>query len=94
MSPPKQVSFIEKVYSSRLGIEGMQIVVYSDRARTYEQEIIDEQYNFTDIANQMMSEVNGTLIKQKYAVAEGEQFGRKLHEERVNWMKNNTLKEQ
>ena len=87
MSPSKQVNFIEKVYSSRLKLEGMQIVVYSDRARSYEQEIIDEQYNFVDLGNMLINEIDGKFIKEKYDIEEGEQFGKKLHEERVNWMK-------
>ncbi len=87
MSPPKQVNFIEKVYNSRLKLEGMQIVVYSDRARNYEQDVVDEQYNFTNIGNKLMNEVTGALIKERYNIEEGEELGRKLHEERVNWMK-------
>ena len=87
MSPAKQVSFAEKVYNSRLGIEGMQIVVYSDRARVEDETIIDEELNFTDICNQMMKEVNGDLIRKKYNIREGEEFGKKLHEERINWIK-------
>ena len=33
LSIPKQVSFIERVDKSRLGLEGLQLVVYADRAR-------------------------------------------------------------
>ena len=33
MSIPKQVSFIERVVKSKLGLKGLQYVVYSDRAR-------------------------------------------------------------
>lgn len=91
MSPQKQVRFVEKVYNSRLGLEGMQIVVYSDRARSYGQEIISEEYNFTDLGNKLMGEVTGNLIKEKYDICEGEQFGKKLHEERINWIKNNSM---
>ena len=87
MSPPKQVNFIEKVYNSRLKLEGMQIVVYSDRARSDGQDVVDEQYNFTDIGNKLMTEITGVMIKGKYNIEEGEQLGRKLHEERVEWMK-------
>lgn len=87
MSPAKQVNFIEKVYNSRLKLEGLQIVVYSDRARNYEQDIIDEQYNFIDIGNKIMTEITGAKIKEKYNIEEGKQIGRKIHEERVDWMK-------
>lgn len=91
MSPQKQVGFIEKSYNSRLGLEGMQIVVYSDRARFDDQDIIDEQYNFTDIGNRMMQEINGDFIKEKYKILEGETLGKKLHEERIEWIKNISL---
>ena len=37
MSIPKQVSFIERISKSRLGLEGLQIVVYADRARNRRQ---------------------------------------------------------
>jgi len=87
MSPAKQVNFIEKVYNSSLKLEGMQAVVYSDRARSSEHDIIDEQYNFTDIGNRLMKEINGATVKEKYNIEEGEELGKKLHEERVNWMK-------
>lgn len=91
MAPQKQVSFIEKSYKSRLGLEGMQIVVYSDRARFDDQDIIAEQYNFTDIGNKMMQEINGDFIKEKYKISEGEALGKKLHEERIEWIKNISL---
>lgn len=87
MSPPKQISFIEKVYNSRLGLEGMQIVVYSDRARFEEQDIIDKKYNFTEIGHEVMETINGEIIKEKYKIKEGEELGRRLHKERIKWIK-------
>ena len=35
----------------------------------------------------LINEIDGKFIKEKYDIEEGEQFGKKLHEERVNWMK-------
>lgn len=92
MSVKKQVDFIEKVDKSLLGLQGLQIVVYSDRNRTGEYEYekdIDEQYNFYDIGKKMLSEVDGEYIKREYNISEGVEFGIKLREERIKWMSKN-----
>jgi len=86
MTIKKQVSFIERVDKSLLGLSGMQIVVYADRCRS-EGEIIDPRYNFEDIGKKMIKEVNGEYIKQKYDTIGGEEFKNRLHQERVKWLK-------
>lgn len=88
MTPEKQVSFIERVSKSMLGLEGLQIVVYCDRNRfgsLSEEEI--KQCTFLEIGNKLLSEVNGNYIKQKYNIENGIEFGNKLHEERVKYLK-------
>ena len=88
MTPEKQVSFIERVSKSMLGLEGLQIVVYCDRHRfgsLSEDEI--KQCTFLDIGNKLLSEVNGDYIKQKYNIENGIEFGKKLHQERVKYLK-------
>jgi len=88
MTPEKKVSFIERVSKSMLGLEGLQIVVYCDRNRyggLSEDEI--KQCTFLEIGNKILSEVNGDYIKQKYNIENGMEFGRKLHEERVRYIK-------
>lgn len=88
MTPEKQVSFIERVSKSMLGLEGLQIVVYCDRNRfgsLSEDEI--KQCTFLDIGNKLLSEVNGDYIKQKYNIENGIEFGKKLHQERVKYLK-------
>ncbi|MCL2341640.1 MAG: hypothetical protein FWC53_00820 [Firmicutes bacterium] len=90
MSSKKQVDFIEKVDRSVLGLDGMQIVVYSDRCRLCEpNELEDEEYNFKDIGKRCLKEVDGEFIKKKYGIKEGVELKEKLHEERVKWMREN-----
>lgn len=87
MSVAKQVSFIEKVSKSLLGLEGLQKVVYADRTRTENETIEKEEYNFEKIGKQMLEEINGEYIKKKYKIEPGIEFGKKLHQERVTWLK-------
>lgn len=87
MTIPKQVSFIERVGKSKLGLEGLQKVVYSDRARHGEKNIENEEYNFAKLGKKMLKEIDGEYIKKKYNIKPGKEFGQKLHEERIKWMK-------
>ena len=92
MTPAKKVSFIERVDKSGLGLRGLQLVVYCDRCRSFEAEkedIIDKQYDFTTIGRKMIKAINGEYIQEKYGIKPGIEFGHKLHEERVKWLKNN-----
>ncbi len=88
MTTEKQVSFIERVSKSMLGLEGLQIVVYCDRNRfgklSKEEK---EQCTFLDIGNRVLNKINGNYIKQKYTIENGIEFGNKLHEERVKYIK-------
>ena len=52
-------------------------------------EIIDKQYDFCTIGNKILKTIDGEYIKNKYNLKPGIEFGRKLHEERVKWLKNN-----
>lgn len=88
MTASKQVEFIERVSKSILGLEGLQIVVYCDRNRfgnLSEEE--KKQCSFLEIGNKILSEINGEYIKQKYNFQNGREFGNKLHEERVRYLK-------
>ena len=88
MSASKQVDFIEKVSGSILGLDGMQIVVYCDRCRLCDpNEMEDEEYNFSDIGKRMLKEIDGEFIKKKYNIKEGLELKKRLHEERIKWMK-------
>ena len=88
MTIPKKVTFLERVDKSKLGLDGLQKVVYSDRARHGEEKIENEEYNFAKLGKKMLKEIDGKYIKQKYKnITQGKEFGKKLHEERINWMK-------
>lgn len=88
MTASKQVEFIERVSKSILGLEGLQIVVYCDRNRfgiLSEEE--KKQCSFIELGNKLLSEINGEYIKQKYNIKNGKEFGNRLHEERVKYLK-------
>ena len=89
MTPAKKVDFIERVSKSVLGLEGLQIVVYCDRNRfgslSKEEK---EKCTFLELGNKLLSEIDGKYVKEKYNIESGIEFGNKLHEERVKWMKN------
>ena len=37
----------------------------------------------------MLKTIDGEYIKKKFNLKPGKEFGKKLHEERVKWLKNN-----
>ena len=86
MTPAKQVSLIERVEKSVLGIQGLQVVVNADRIRSEEQE---KPKQFAPIAKKCIKEINGDYIMEKYGIKDGLEIKSKLHEERVMWMKRN-----
>lgn len=85
MTPKKQVDFIEKVAKSRLGLDGMKIVVTCDRHRENEEN--SDNINFNEIGKECIKAINGEYIKQKYHMEEGIALNKKMHEERINWLK-------
>lgn len=88
MTASKQVEFIERVSKSILGLEGLQIVVYCDRNRfgvLSEEE--KKQCSFLESGKKLLSEIDGEYIKQKYNIKNGKEFGNRLHEERVRYLK-------
>ena len=92
MTCAKKTSFIERIDKTNLGLEALQKIVYSDKTRSIDlktEEIETEKYNFSKIGKQMLKVINGKYIKDKYKIEPGLDFGKKLHEERVKWMKEN-----
>lgn len=85
MTPAKKVQFIERVAKTKIGLEGLQIVVIADKCST--RDIKEEEVSFAEIGKKCIQEINGELIKSKYPNLEAEEFREKLHERRVNWMK-------
>lgn len=88
MKPSKKVEFIERVDKSLLGLDGLQIVVISDKT-SGGRDNNEDDINFEKIGRKCLSEINGEYIENKYKLKPGVKFGSKLHEERVKWMKDN-----
>ena len=44
--------------------------------------------DFETIGKECLEAVNGEFINNKYNIQEGIEFGNKLHQERIEWMKN------
>ena len=86
MKTSKKVEFIERVDRSLLGLDGLQIVVICDKTSGGRQASKDD-INFEEIGQKCLNEINGEYIKNKYGLMPGIQFGNKLHEERIKWMK-------
>lgn len=80
MTPQKMVKFIERVDRSILGLDGLQLVVKADNKSAID---------FDKFGRRCMNEINGEYIKKKYTIEDGIQFGQKLHEERVRWVREN-----
>ncbi len=84
MTASKQVDFIERISKTKLGLEGLEIIVEADRNCGG---LIIDKVKFAKIGNEIMNEVNGDMIKQKYVIEEGVKLKQKLHEERVRLLK-------
>lgn len=91
MSLPKQVSFIEHVDKTKLGLEGLQIVVIADKCSTRSTEI--EKISFESIGKKLLKEITGETIKTIYPDLKGEKFKQTLHKKRVEWMKEHKILE-
>ena len=88
MKPSKKVEFIERVAKSSLGLHGLQIVVYADKLSS--RNVDSGSIDFETIGRECLEAVNGEFIKNKYNIQEGIEFGNKLHQERIEWMKKAT----
>ena len=88
MTPKKQVELIENVAKSMLGLDGLKIVVACDKSRQGK-DILQKQKEiiFDSLGKELLQNVNGDRIKQKYPEIAGEKFKQKLYQERVQWLK-------
>ena len=90
MKPSKKVEFIERVAKSSLGLHGLQIVVYADKLSS--RNVDSGSIDFETIGRECLEAANGEFVKNKYNIKEGIEFGNKLHQERIEWMKKATKK--
>lgn len=88
MTPAKKVQFIERVEKTKLGLEGIQIVVIADKCSL--RDTNQENISFAKLGKRCINEVNGKVIQEEFPELEKECFKNKLHEKRVEWMKKNT----
>ena len=85
MGIAKKVSFIENIYKTELGLEGLEIVVESDRNC---RGVKEDKIEFAKLGNYMIKKINGDYIKEKFGIEEGVKLKQKLHEQRIIWLKN------
>lgn len=84
MTPSKQVDLIERVYRTKLGLKGLEIVVEADRNCRGN---IKEKIEFAKLGEEIMTEADGDLIKEKFKIEEGPKLKQKLHEQRIELIK-------
>lgn len=84
MTPKKKVDFIERIDRTLLGLDGLEIVVESDRNCRGN---INEKVEFAEIGKKLINEVNGKLVMEKYNILPGLKLKEKIHEERVLYLK-------
>jgi len=82
----KKVDFLERVSKSVLGLHGLQIVVNADKMRFEDCKL--EDINFENVGNECLNRITGKCIEQKYNLKPGIEFGKKLREERIKFLKN------
>lgn len=85
MRPSKKVEFIERVAKSSIGLDGLQIVVYSDKLSS--RNIDSGSIDFETVGKECLNTINGKYVKQKYDIEDGIAFRDKLHQERIEWIK-------
>ena len=89
MTPKKQVDFIEIVAKSKLGLDGMKIIVMCDRGQRDNLEDI----KFDVIGKECIRQINGEYIKQKYNIKDMKDIGELLRKERIEWIKKNVKRD-
>lgn len=84
MTPKKQVSFIERIDKTLLGLEGLEIVVESDRNCRGNKK---EKVFFAELGKKIINDINGENLMKKYNLSPGIELKSKLHEERIKYLK-------
>ena len=84
MTPSKKVSFFERVYRTKLGLDGLEIVVEADRNC---QGTEKEKVEFAELGNLIMNKINGDYVKKNFGMTEGIELKQKLHEQRIVFLK-------
>lgn len=88
MKPSTKVDFIERVSKSQLGLEGLQIVVNADKLSS--RNVDEGSIDFKTVGEECLNQINGKYIQDNFNIKPGIEFGNKLREERIKWMKQYT----
>lgn len=84
MTTAKKVDFIERISKTLLGLDGLEIVVESDRNCRGNQK---EKVEFAELGKKMLKDINGSELMIKYNLTSGIKLKDKLHQERVQQLK-------
>ena len=77
MTYPKRVDFIERIYKSSLGLDGMEILANADKTT-------NRKIEFAIIGKEMMTEING---KKYPGEKEFNKLKEKVRADRIKWLK-------
>ena len=83
MTFAKKVNFIERVNSTILGLDGLQIIVDADNMSGD-----SDKNQFADLGHEIINCTNGDEIMRQYDITEGKEVANKMHEIRVLYLKN------
>ena len=84
MTPNKQVTFIEQIYKTAIGLEGMEQVVEADRNCRGD---ANGKVEFAKLGERLIKEVNGDKVKAQFSMESGVKLKEKIHEQRVETLK-------
>ena len=89
MTTSKKVSFIETISKTKIGLDGMEIIVESDRNCRGDR---NDKVEFAKIGKKLIKEVNGDIVKLQFGVDDGIKLKEKIHEQRVIKLKELQMK--
>ena len=76
MKISKKVDFLVSNHKTKLGLEGLEIIVNSDKKR-------DVEIKFAELGNQMIKEVNGKNVNKDNF----EEVKEEIRKNRINWLR-------
>ena len=83
MTATKKVKFIERVNSTILGLDGLQIIVDADDMTSKN----NNSNQFAKLGHEIINCTNGNEIMKECGITEGKEVANKMHEVRVKYLK-------
>lgn len=84
MTPNKQVTFIEQIYKTSIGLKGLEYVVEADRNCRGDAK---DKVEFAELGEKIIKEINGDNVKKQFSMQDGIKLKEKIHEQRVSTLK-------